>query len=41
MGSRETNYKKQDKTFAIAMSVVMITALVIIAVLLITGKIKA
>ena len=41
MGSRETNYKKQDKTFVIAMSVVMITALVIIAVLLITGKIKA
>ena len=39
--SSETNFKKQDKTFTIAMSAVMITALIIIAVLLITGKIKA
>jgi hypothetical protein len=41
MSSQETNYKKHDKTFTIAMFAVMITALIIIAVLLITGKIKA
>jgi hypothetical protein len=41
MSSQETNYRKQDKKFTIAMFAVMITALIIIVVLLITGKIKA
>jgi hypothetical protein len=41
MSTQETNYKKQDKTFTIAISVVMITVLIIIAVLIVTGKIKA